>query len=255
MTHYIGILSGKGGVAKTTTSVNLSAALNYLGRDVILVDANLSTPNVGLHLGAPIVPINLHHVLKGKNKIVEAMYLHPSGIKIIPGGLSIQDLDGVRPEKLKNILPELDGLADIVIIDGAAGLGKEALSLMEAVKELIIVTNPELPAVADALKTIKIAESLGKNIRGVVVSKTGSEGDIPFNNLQTILDKQILAVIPHDKAIRQSLLRKDPVVFTHPRSKSAIAYKKMAANLIGVEFNETVEGNFSKFLRNLKIKN
>lgn len=254
MTHYIGILSGKGGVAKTTTAVNLSAALNYLGRDVVLVDANLSTPNVGLHLGAPIVPINLHHVLKGKNKLVEAMYLHPSGIKIIPGGLSLPDLKDVRPEKLKSVLPQLDGLADIVIIDGAAGLGREALSLMEAVKELIVVTNPELPAVADALKTIKLAESMGKNVRGVVVSKTGAEGDISFANLQTMLDKQIVAVIPHDKAVRQSLLQKDPVVFTHPKSKSAVAYKKLAANLIGVEFNEKPESKFSEFLRNLKLK-
>lgn len=255
MTHYIGILSGKGGVAKTTTAVNLSAALNYLGRDVILVDANLSTPNVGLHLGAPVVPINIHHALKGRNKIVEAMYLHPSGIKIIPGGLSLPDLKDIKPERLKQILPQLDGLADVVIIDGAAGLGREAISLMDSVKELIIVTNPELPAVADALKTIKMAENMGRNIRGIVVSKTGSEGDIPFSNLQTILDKQIIAVIPHDKAVRKSLLLKDPVVFTHPRSKSAIAYKKLASELIGVEFNEKVEGKFSEFLRNIKIKN
>jgi septum site-determining protein MinD len=254
MTHYIGILSGKGGVAKTTTAVNLSAAMNYFGRDVILMDGNLSTPNVGLHLGAPVVPINLHHVLKGKNHITEAIYMHPSGIKIIPAGLSVSDLKDVQPEKLKQTLPSLDGLTDIVVIDGAAGLGREALSLMNAVNDLIIVTNPELPAVADAMKTIKIAEELGKTVRGVVIAKTGDYGDISLPNLQTLLEKPILATIPHDKAIRMSLVRKDPVIYTHPKSRSAVAYKKLAANLIGVEYGEKAESKFSEFLRNLRGK-
>ena len=83
MTRFVGILSGKGGVAKTTTTVNLGAALNYFKRDVIIVDGNLSTPNLGLHLGIPIVPISLHDVLKNKNNIVESIYQHESGLKII----------------------------------------------------------------------------------------------------------------------------------------------------------------------------
>lgn len=254
MTHYIGILSGKGGVAKTTTAINLSAAMNHFGRDVILMDGNLSTPNVGLHLGAPVVPINLHHVLKGKNHVTESIYLHPSGIKIIPAGLSISDLRDVQPEKLKKVLPSLDGLADIVVIDGAAGLGREAISLMNAVKDLVIVTNPELPAVADAMKTIKIAEELGKDVKGVIIAKTGNQGDISISNLKTLLEKPVLAIIPNDKAIRHSLLKKDPVVYTHPKSRSSIAYKKLAANLIGVEYEEKAESKFSEFLRNLRFK-
>jgi len=254
MTHYVGILSGKGGVAKTTTAVNLSAAMNHFGRDVVLMDANLSTPNVGLHLGAAVVPINLHHVLKGKNHISESIYLHPSGIKIIPAGLSIKDLKDVVPENLKKVLPSLDGLTDIVVIDGAAGLGREALALMNAVDDIIIVTNPELPAVADAMKTIRIAEDLGKNVRGVVVTKTGGEGDISDLNLQTLLEKPILATIPHDKAIRTSLIKKDPVIYTNPKSKSAVAYKKLAAELIGIEYEEKPESKFASFVNKLRSR-
>jgi len=254
MTHFVGILSGKGGVAKTTTAVNLSAAMNYFGRDVVLMDANLSTPNVGLHLGAPVVPINLHHVLKGKHHLSEAMYMHPSGIKIVPGGLSIPDLRDVRPENLNKVLPALDGLTDVVVIDGAAGLGREAISLIQAVDDLIVVTNPELPAVADAMKTVRIAEDMGKNVRGIVVSKTGDYGDISSINLKTLLEKPILATIPHDKAIRKSLIQKEPVVYSHPRSKSAVAYKKLAAELIGVDFDEKPQGKVSKFFNKLKRK-
>jgi len=65
----ITVTSGKGGVGKTTTSINLGAALNELGKEVVVVDANLTTPNLGLHFGAPIVPVSLNHVLQGKADI------------------------------------------------------------------------------------------------------------------------------------------------------------------------------------------
>ena len=74
MARIIVINSGKGGVGKTTTAINLGVALNKMGQEVIIVDANLNTPNIGLQLGAPIVPITLNHILKGKAKIEDAIY-------------------------------------------------------------------------------------------------------------------------------------------------------------------------------------
>ena len=92
MAKIIVINSGKGGVGKTTTAINLGAGLNSLSKNVVVVDANLNTPNVGIHLGAPIVPITLNHVLKGKADIEDAVYEHSSGTKIIPSSLSIKEL-------------------------------------------------------------------------------------------------------------------------------------------------------------------
>ena len=84
------ITSGKGGVGKTSTAINLGAAMNYFGEDVLIIDGNLSTPNVGIHLGSPEVPINLNHVLMEKAEPFEAVYEHDSGIKIMPSSLSIK---------------------------------------------------------------------------------------------------------------------------------------------------------------------
>src|SRR3990167_445433 len=127
MAKLLTIISGKGGVGKTTTAINLGAALNSFGKEVIVVDANLTTPNVGLHLGAPIVPVNLNHVLLGKAKIADAIYEHESGTKIIPSSLSVKELRRLNHRKLKDVGRSLRRMADYVIYDSAAGLGEEAV--------------------------------------------------------------------------------------------------------------------------------
>jgi len=253
MTRYITCISGKGGVAKTTTSINLGAALTYFGKDTTVVDANLTTPNVGVHLGVPVVPINLNHVLQGKNHISEAVYLHPVGTKIVPAGISMNELKNTNPGNLRRVLRGLYGTTDLVLIDSAAGLGREALLAMEAGDEILIITNPELPAITDALKTIKAAEEFGKKIIGVVLTRTKEDrGDLSVKNVEIMLDKPVVAVIPEDEAIREALTMKDVVVYTHPKSVSAVAYKKLAASLLNREYQEEIEeGKFIKFLKRL----
>src|SRR3989344_7495282 len=100
MSKFILITSGKGGVGKTTAAVNLATAMNYFDEDVTLVDVNLTTPNVGLHLGAPVVPVTLNHVLSGKADLVDAIYEHESGAKVIPASLSIKDLESADTKDL-----------------------------------------------------------------------------------------------------------------------------------------------------------
>ncbi len=234
MSTLITITSGKGGVGKTTTAINLGAALNSFGRDVIILDANLTTPNIGLHLGAPIVPINLNHVLSGKAKISDAIYEHESGTKIIPSSLSVKELKKLNHNKLKEVGKKLRKMADYVIYDCAAGLGDEATAAIESADDLIIVTNPEIPAVTDALKATKLAEELGKNIKGVIVTRVrGAKSEMPISNIEDMLELPILGVVPEDYNVPNSVVMKDAIVHTHPRSKAARAYKKIAAKIDG----------------------
>ncbi len=250
MATLLTITSGKGGVGKTTTAINLGAALNAFGKDVIILDANLTTPNIGLHLGAPIVPVSLNHVLSGKARIQDAIYEHASGTKIVPSSLSVRELRQLNHGKLKEVGKKLRRMADYIIYDSAAGLGEEAIAAMEAADELIIVTNPEIPAVTDALKTSKVIEQLGKKIRGVIITRVrGSKAEMPLANVQDMLELPVLGVVPEDSHVQTALVLKDALLHTHPRSKASKAYRKIAAKIIGNAGYKERGGFFRRLFR------
>ena len=255
MTEKIAILSGKGGVGKTFTALNLAAAMSNFNRDVILIDANLTTPNIGVHLGAPNVPITLHDVLKGKRHITEAVYSHSSGIKVIPGSISNKSLNGIKLSNLKKAICSLEGLTDMIIVDGAPGLTNENLAILESVNSILIVTNPELPALTDAMKTIKMVEAYGKRIKGIVLTKTAKNDNITVENVEALLGKKVLAEIPHDKKARESLVKRGILVNLFPKNKIAKSYNKLAADILKENYVvESEEGFFSKLFSNFKRK-
>ena len=238
MSSIIVITSGKGGVGKTTTAINLGAAMNYFNKDVLIVDGNLSTPNVGIHLGAPEVPVSLNHLLLKKAEPFEAVYEHSSGVKIMPASLSIRDLKKSKFSEFKNLKKEFHKLADYIIVDSAAGLGEEALSAIKIADELIVVTNPELPAITDALKAIKLSEEIKMPVRGVIVTKVrGNKIEMSPETVKEMLESPILGMVPEDFSISESLNFKDAVVNTHPKSKSARAYKEIAAKILDIEYD------------------
>lgn len=239
MSKIITITSGKGGVGKTTTAINLGVALNSFGKSVVILDANLTTPNIGLHLGAPLVPVNLNHVLSSKASVFDAVYEHESGTKIVPSSLSVNDLKNTNHKRLREVGKKLRKIADFVIFDSAAGLGPEAISAINASDELIIVTNPEIPAVADALKTAKLSESMGRRVKGVIVTRSsGSKTEMPISNIQEMLEIPILGVVPEDGNVQAALAMKNALVLTHPKSKASKVYKEIASKLAGVEYKE-----------------
>ena len=242
----ISVVSGKGGVGKTTSAINLSAYLNSLGYNVLLIDANVNTPDVGLSLGAPVVPISLQHVLSGKNNAEDAIYTHHSGTKVMPSSLSISS----DIKNLGKIIGKLKNF-DFVIIDSAAGLGDDVLSAMKASDECLIVTNPELPALTGALKTINAAEQLKKPISGILVTRK-AKNQLSLKNIKDMLDYPIIGLIPEDNKVKQALTEKETLLgFAGKASKS---YETLALNLISRGSIEEKENFFEKIINFVKIR-
>lgn len=241
-TRFIGCFSAKGGVGKTTSAINLSAALSHLGKTTTLVDANLTTPNIGIYLGLPVPPVTLHDVLSSKNDITEAIYTYRDSMKVVPASISLKDAKKVDVNKIKAAVSDLYGNSDFVIVDSPAGLNKETLSAIKSVEEVLIITNPEMPAVTDALKTVKVCREFGKRVIGVVVTKTNSKNaDMPLRDIESLLEVPVIGIIPEDRAVKFSQAKKEAVVHTHPKSAAAVQYKKLAAELAGIQYDEKVE--------------
>jgi septum site-determining protein MinD len=239
MGKVITIISGKGGVGKTISAINLAASLNKMKKNVILVDCNFTTPNTALHLGSPIVPITFNQVLAGKKRVYDAIYQHYSGLKIVASSISLKALKDINPNNLPKALRDLKKISELVILDAAAGLGKEALMAIENSDDIIVVTNPEMPAVTDALKTIKLAEQMKKNVKGVIVTRVRNDNkEMKLADIANLLEKPIIGTIPEDDHVRESIMIRDAVVHIKPRSKASKSYRKIAAKLIGQKIEE-----------------
>lgn len=251
MTKAYTIISGKGGVGKTTTTINLATSLNYLGKKVIIVDANLTTPNIGIHLGAPIVPITINHVLNNQIRFEDAIYEHESGTKVMPASLSLRETEKINYNKLPELIKKIKKIADYVFIDSAAGLGEEARAAIDAGDEIIIVANPEMSSVTDALKTIKLAEEKGKPIIGVILTRyRGKSYEMSIPNIRDMLEIPILGIIPEDEAIKESQYLKNSVIHTHPRSKAAKNYLSTSKKLLG-ENNNLINSKEIGFIKKI----
>ena len=236
------VISGKGGVGKTTSAINLGSTINTLGKEIVIVDANLSTPNIGLHLGSPIVPVTLNHVINNKTKPEEAIYEHESGTKIMPASLSLEDVKKTNWNRLPDITKRLRKIADYILLDSAAGLGEEAKASIKAADKVVIITNPEMSAVTDALKTIKLAEEMKREVIGVIITRhTGSDLEMDIPTIKDMLEVPVLGIIPEDRAVKESQKIKNAVVYTHPKSKSAKAYTRAAKRILGPEYFKELE--------------
>ena len=255
MAKVYAIISGKGGVGKTTTAINLGICLNYLGEDVIIVDGNMTTPNIGIHLGAPVVPITLNHVLANKAKIEDAIYSHESGAKIIPASLSLKESEKVDYKKIFGVIKKLKKITNYIIIDSPAGLGEEVKSIINASDEIIVVTNPEISAVTDALKAIKLSELNDRQVKGVIITRySGKNHEMPIANIKDMLEIPIIGIIPEDFSIKKSQALKNSVINISPKSRAAKSYIKTSRRILGenieLEYRES-NGIIKRFLRSI----
>lgn len=242
MSRVIGILSGKGGVGKTTLVANLAAALNNeFKQNVIVVDSNITTSHLGLHLGLyEDLPFTLREVLNKKTSINYAIYIHPqTGIRLIPAPLNTSDIK-FDLQKFQTVIDNLKKNYDIILVDTAPGLGREAIIAASTVDEGIIITTPDLPSVTDAMKTINLLKRLKKNISGFVINRKKNENyELSVEEIASNLDCNLLSIIPEDSKIPISISKGTPLVIMDGNSSAAIAMKILAANLI----NEHYEPN------------
>lgn len=249
--------SGKGGTGKTTAVVNVGVALAEFGKDVILIDADITMANLVLLLGLEDVQYTLHDVLAGDARIEDAIYEGPGGVRVIPGGLSLDKIKKTDPQKvqrLRSLIKDINNMADYILIDAPAGLDITAITALLTGQELVLVTNPEISAITDSLKTKIVAEKLGTYPKGVILNRVSSEKvELTTKEVETILEVPVLGIIPEDPEVKRASAYGVPLVLKNPTSPAAIAYKQIAAKIAGIEWEppkpESPIKKIFKFLR------
>ena len=259
--RIIAVTSGKGGVGKTNISTNMAIAYAKMGKNVIVIDADLGLANVNVMMN--IIPkFNLYHVMKKQKKMSDIIIDTEYGIKFVAGASGFSKIANMEEAERADFIKELYTLAeaDIIIIDTSAGVSKNVLSFVAAADEVVIVTTSEPTAITDAYGIIKIiateVENYDLNLK-MVVNRVNSalEGKkIAERMIQIVaqflnLKVEYLGFIYNDPAVEQAVLKQRPFFISAPKSKAASCLRHIVAKLEKTDYNEY--SGFSGFLQKL----
>lgn len=253
LARVITVTSGKGGVGKSNTSINLAIQFKKMGKRVIILDADFGLANIEIMFGA-VPKHNLCDLIYQKKSITEIITWGPMDVGFISGGSGIAGMANLSREYLSYIiqnLAQLDAIADVVIIDTGAGIADAVLEFLVASGEILLVTTPEPTSITDSYSLLKALcrherfhpeETKVKLIANRV--QRDEEGAVLFNKLNAVVERYLklpmsyLGYVPDDMQLSRSVMQQVPVSMQNPTAKSALAYERIANRLMGKEETE-----------------
>lgn len=256
LARVITVTSGKGGVGKSNTSINLACQFKKMGKRVIILDADFGLANIEIMFGT-VPKHNLCDLIyQGKN-IREIITWGPMEVGFISGGSGIAGLSNLNKDYLGYIirnLEELDAIADTIIVDTGAGISDAVLEFLVASGEILLVTTPEPTSITDSYSLLKALNrhprfsSEASRIK-VIANKVSSqeEGEILFGKLNAVVSGYLklpivyLDAVPDDTQLSQAVMQQMPVSLQSPQAKSALAFEKIAEKLMNIEKDQKVQ--------------
>lgn len=272
--RVITVTSGKGGVGKTSISINLAIQLSKMGKRVVVFDADFGLANIEVMLGVR-PQYNLADMMFRGKDLTDIITQGEEGISFISGGSGIQELASMNREQvmfLTSRLIALDKYADIVIVDTGAGISDSVLEFVLASTEVLLVATPEPTSITDAyalLKALNRKEEFVKEDTSIkMISnrvRNDAEGQNLFEKMSVVSDKFLhipityLGPVPMDEQISKAVMRQKPVSVINPDAPSAKAIKQIAEKLLELEPEEITEKRgmfqlFSNLIRNRMTK-
>lgn len=248
--RVIGLISGKGGVGKTSMSVNLGISLTRFGSEVTIVDSDFSASNLGVHLGRYDHPVKIQHVLKGEEEPRNAVFRHPTGVKAVA---SSNELHHVEPDtsRMDDVIEYARQTSDYVLVDCPPGIDSTVENIMMSCDELLIVTTPTQTSGINAAQIIEKAKQLKIPVLGTIVNMVEDDPEMELidREVEMMTDSHIMATVPYDKEMKKSLFENQPLVVNEPISEAALEIQELAASMEGQPFDKPA---FPKLKRGIK---
>jgi flagellar biosynthesis protein FlhG len=260
--RVIAITGGKGGVGKTSVSVNLATGLANAGRRVVLLDGDLGLANVDVLLG--LTPrYTLAHVLSGERTLDEILVEAKQGFKIVPAASGAADLASLDGKGHLGLVQAFSGLAtrvDALIIDTAAGIAPGVLQFSQAAQHVLVVVTDEPTSLTDAYALIKVlSRDYGVSRFRVVanMAREAGEGETLFKKLEKVTGRfldvllEYAGSVPDDEHVRRAIRVQRPVLDAYPGSPAGRAFKKLAASADTWPVPAGPRGNIEFFVERL----
>lgn len=225
----------KGGVGKTTTSINLGTAMARAGNDVLLIETDIAMANVADFLSLDFAPDrdpSLHDILAGDAVIVDAIYDAPGGLSVLPSGTTLEGYVKTDIERIGAVVDAVRDEFDIVILDTPAGISRETLLPLSLADKVILVSTPRLSAVRDVEKTGELVKRLDGEVLGLVLTHTGTGNAPPSERIAEFLGIELLGSIPEDTAIPASQDVGRAVVSYAPSTAPAQSFIRITAEIL-----------------------
>jgi flagellar biosynthesis protein FlhG len=238
--QVIAVTSGKGGVGKTNTSINIAASLAKQGHKVMLMDADLGLANIDINLGLQC-PFNMAHVMSGEKSLSEIIQTGPFGIQVVPAASGIYEMAALQNEQLQHLIQtfsEYNGELDYLIIDTAAGISDNVLAFLNAAHQVVVVVCDEPSSITDAYALIKVMSQRYDASRFHFIAsmvKNEKEGQALYNKIERVVEHYLSATLlylgstPRDEQLRLANKQQKAVVEAAPMANSSRAYARMAA--------------------------
>ncbi len=246
MGKSIGVVSLKGGVGKTSVVAALGSAIAGFDKKVLLVDGNLSAPNLGMHFKIIEPEKSLHHVLDREIHAKEAIH-ELENVDVIPA--SIFTTKQINPLKLKDRMNYLKKKYDYILYDSSPSLNDETLGVMLASDGLLVVTTPDSPTLSTTIKAVNSAKEKGNQIDGLIINKVHNKKfEIPLEKIEETIEVPVVAVIPYDINVLKALSEFTSSVNHKPNSEASKEYVKLAASLVGQKPKSSKLKKFFKWI-------
>jgi septum site-determining protein MinD len=232
------VAGAKGGVGKTTTSINLSAVLARRGRSVLLVELDVAMANVGDFLDLDVRlddgrDPTLHEVLAGEATLEAATYRAPGGFDAAPSGTTLEGFVDTDVGVLSSVVAEARTRYDVVVLDTGAGLATESLLPLALADATILVSSPRVASIRDTEKTRDLVQHVGGLVAGVVFVRSGSGRSPGVDHIAHFLGTELLGHVPEDGAVADAQDIGQPVVVAHRDSDAGRAYEALGERLDG----------------------
>ncbi len=228
--------SPKGGVGKTTVSVNLACALAALNKKVALIDLNLQFGNVGVYLDIPkgdTIADMVEERTFELSTIKSYLIRHQSGVMVMLSSSSPEYAELIRPEHIEAILSTVRTEFDYVILDMGSALGDCAVSAFETADSIFLVVNEDIAALHDVKRSIKVLEALNLQDKIKVIVNKGGISSIRMKDISGLLEMHPVLVVPYDlKSAMMAVNRGIPMLTCAPHSKAVKAIRAYARSMI-----------------------